>query len=139
MRSVRVSLWEIISYYIAETVTVTGDKISMNKVSLIVYPGNELASTKQIFSKFLGVEPYVDGPYYVGYKVGDMEIGLDPNAQNAEPVTYIDVADIRSSLQEMIALGATLLQDVKDVASGLLVASVKDKNGNILGFRLNPQ
>jgi hypothetical protein len=139
MRSVRVSLWGIISYYIAETVTVTGEKISMNKVSLIVYPGNELASTKQIFSKFLGVEPYVDGPYYVGYKVGDMEIGLDPNAQNAEPVTYIDVADIRSSLQEMIALGATLLQDVKDVASGLLVASVKDKNGNILGFRLNPQ
>jgi predicted enzyme related to lactoylglutathione lyase len=139
MRSVRVSLWGIISYYIAETVTVTGEKISMNKVSLIVYPGNELASTKQIFSKFLGVEPYVDGPYYVGYKVGDMEIGLDPNAQNAEPVTYIDVADIRSSLQEMIALGATLLQDVKDVASGLLVASVKDKNGNILGFRQNPQ
>ena len=52
----------------------------MGKVSLIVYPAKELASTKQIFSKFLGVEPYVDGPYYVGYKVGDMEIGFDPNA-----------------------------------------------------------
>jgi predicted enzyme related to lactoylglutathione lyase len=67
-----------------------------------------------------------------------MEIGLDPNAQNAEPVTYIDVADIKSSLQEVIELGATLLQDVKNVANGLLVASVKDKNGNILGFRQNP-
>jgi hypothetical protein len=83
----------------------------------------------------LGVEPYIDGPYYVGYKVGDVEIGLDPNAQNAEPVTYIDVADIKSSLQEMIALGATLLQDVKNVGSGLLIASVKDIDGNILGFR----
>jgi hypothetical protein len=30
----------------------------MNTVSLIVYPGKELASTKQIFSKFLGI-PYV--------------------------------------------------------------------------------
>lgn len=57
----------------------------MNKVSLIVYPGNELPSTKQIFSKFLGVEPYVDGPYYVGYTVGDMEIGLDPNSQMQNP------------------------------------------------------
>lgn len=111
----------------------------MNKVSLIVYRAKELAGTKQIFSKFLGVEPYVDGPYYVGYKVGDMEIGLDPNAQNAGPVTYIDVADIKSSLQEMLALGAILQQDVKDVANGLLVASVKDKDGNILGFRQKPQ
>jgi hypothetical protein len=48
----------------------------MNKVSLIVYPAKELEGTKKIFSKFLGVEPYVDGPYYVGYKEGDMEIGL---------------------------------------------------------------
>lgn len=111
----------------------------MNKVSLIIYPAKELAGTKQIFSKFLGVEPYVDGPYYVGYKVGDMEIGLDPNAQNAGPVTYIDVADIKSSLQEIIALGAILQQDVKDVAKGLLVASVRDKDGNILGFRQKPQ
>jgi predicted enzyme related to lactoylglutathione lyase len=68
-----------------------------------------------------------------------MEIGLDPNAQNAGPVTYIDVADIKRSLQEIIALGATLQQDVKDVGRGLLVASVKDKDGNILGFRQIPQ
>jgi hypothetical protein len=113
--------------------------ISMNRVSLIVIPAKELASTKQIFSKFLGVEPYVDEPYYVGYMVSDMEIGLDPNAQNAGPVTYIDVAEIKRSLQEIIGLLASTQQDVKDVASGLLVASVKDKDGNILGFRQNPQ
>jgi hypothetical protein len=111
----------------------------MNKVSLIVYPAKELESNKQIFSKFLGVEPYVNEPYYVGYRVGDMEIGLDPNAQSAGPVTYIEVADIKSSLQEIIALGASIQQDVKDVAKGLLVASVKDKDGNILGFKQNPQ
>ena len=70
----------------------------MNKVWLIVYPAKGLASSREIFCKFLGVEPYVDSPYYVGYKVGDMEIGLDPNAQNPEPVTYIDVEDIKSSL-----------------------------------------
>jgi predicted enzyme related to lactoylglutathione lyase len=66
-------------------------------------------------------------------------IDLDPNAQNAGPMTYIDVADIKSSLQEIIALGATLQQGIKDVGRGLLVASVRDKDGNILGFRQNPQ
>jgi hypothetical protein len=111
----------------------------MNKVSLIVYPAKELASNKQIFTKFLSVEPYVNEPYYVGYRVGDMEIGLDPNAQSTGPVTYIEVADIKSSLQEIIELGATIQQGVKDVANGLLIASVKDKDGNILGFRQNPQ
>jgi predicted enzyme related to lactoylglutathione lyase len=49
-------------------------------------------------------------------------------------VTYIDVADIKSSLKEIIALGATLQQDATDVAKGLLVESVKDKEGNILGL-----
>jgi predicted enzyme related to lactoylglutathione lyase len=111
----------------------------MNKVSLIVYPAKELESTRQIFSEFLGVEPYVDEPYYVGYRVGDMEIGLDPSAQKAGPITYIDVPDIRSSLQEIIKLGALMQQEVKDVGNGLLVASIKDKDGNILGFRQNPQ
>jgi hypothetical protein len=43
-----------------------------------------------------------------------MEIGFDPNAQNAGPVTYIEVADNKSSLQEIIALGATIQQDVKE-------------------------
>jgi hypothetical protein len=46
---------------------------------------------------------------------------------------------ILRSLQEVIALGATLQQDVKDVGRGLLVASVKDKGGNILGFKQNLQ
>jgi predicted enzyme related to lactoylglutathione lyase len=54
-------------------------------------------------------------------------------------VTYIDVADIKSSLKEIIALGTTLQQDATDVAKGLLVESVKDKEGNILGFRQNPR
>ena len=111
----------------------------MNKVSLIVYPARELTVARKIFSRFLGVEPYVDGPYYVGYKAGDMEIGLDPNAQNEGPITYIDVSDIKSALQEIIASGATLQQDIKKVGGRLLIAAVKDKDGNTLGFRQDTQ
>ena len=108
----------------------------MNKVSLIVYPAKELAGTSRYLVSF-----WAQNHMQMGLTTQDTRWAICRLAliQNAGPVTYIDVADIKSSLQEMLALGATLQQDVKDVAKGLLVASVKDKDGNILGFRQNPQ
>ena len=69
--------------------------------------------------------------------MGDLEIGLDPNSQIG-PIAYVDVEDIKSSLQEMLAAGAELVQDVKDVANGLLIAQVKDSAGNVVGLRQQP-
>jgi hypothetical protein len=40
-------------------------------ITLLTYPIKDIAQAKMIYSKFLGVEPYVDEPHYVGYKVGD--------------------------------------------------------------------
>jgi predicted enzyme related to lactoylglutathione lyase len=50
-------------------------------------------------------------------------------------VSYIDVEDIQSSLKELVAAGAAVHMDVKNVGGGLLVAQVKDADGNILGMR----
>ncbi|MGI9061081.1 MAG: VOC family protein [Ktedonobacteraceae bacterium] len=102
-------------------------------IKLIVYPVKDLEEAKALYDKFLGVKPYVDGPYYVGYKLNDLEVGLDPNGQAV--VGYIDVADIRSYLQTLLDAGATTHQDIRDVGEGLLIAQVKDKNENILGLR----
>ncbi len=102
-------------------------------IKLIVFPVKDLDKAKTFYGTFLGVEPYVDGAYYVGYKVGDQEVGLDPNGQNV--VSYIDVEDIQSSLKELVAAGATVHMEVKNVGGGLLVAQVKDTDGNILGLR----
>lgn len=111
----------------------------MNRnVRLIVYPVKDITAAKKLFGKFLDTEPYVDGPYYVGYKVGDLEIGLDPNGQSQgvdSPIAYADVGDIKESLRTLVDAGATLMQDIRDVGGGLLVASVKDTDGNILGLR----
>ena len=106
-------------------------------IKLIVYPVKDLEEAKALYGKFLGVKPYVDEPYYVGYKLNDLEVGLDPNGQAV--VGYIDVADIRSYLQTLLDAGATTHQDIKDVGAGLLIAQVKDKNGNILGLRQSPK
>jgi hypothetical protein len=37
-----------------------------------------------------------------------------------------------------LGAGAQSQQEVKDVGGGLLIATVKDADGNILGFRQSP-
>lgn len=37
----------------------------------VIYPVNDIAKAKALFTALLGVEPYIDQPYYVGYKVED--------------------------------------------------------------------
>ncbi len=106
-------------------------------IKLLVYPVKDIGKAKTFYSKFFGAEPYVESPYYVGYRVGDREIGLDPHAK-AGPVAYTDVENIKASLKEMTDAGAEVVQDIKNVAKGLLTAQVKDANGNILGFRQQP-
>jgi len=103
-------------------------------INLLVYPVNDIEKAKTFYSTFLGVKPYVDSPYYVGYTVGDQEIGLDPNS-TVGPIAYTDVVDIEASLKEMTNAGAEIVQDRKDVGNGLLIAQVKDTNGNVVGLR----
>ena len=103
-------------------------------VKLIVYPVKDIEKAKAFYGKFLDAEPYVASPYYVGYRVGNLEIGLDPNSK-AGPIAYTDVKDIKSSLQAMVKVGAEVIQDVKEVGGGLLIAQVKDVDGNVVGLR----
>jgi predicted enzyme related to lactoylglutathione lyase len=106
-------------------------------IKLIVYPVQDLAAAKAFYGKFLGVEPYADSPYYVGYKpTDDLEVGLDPNGQAV--IGYIEVTDIKSDLQTLEAAGATIHQEPKDVGGGLQIAQIKDADGNILGLRQAP-
>jgi len=107
------------------------------RIKLLVYPVSDTSNAKAFFNKFLGVEPYVESPYYVGYKAGEMEVGLDPNSKIG-PIGYMDVADIQASLKELIAAGAAIVQDIKDVGNGLRIAQVKDNDGNIIGLRQQP-
>jgi predicted enzyme related to lactoylglutathione lyase len=106
-------------------------------VKTIIYPVKDLAKAKALFNGLLGHEPVMDAPYYVGYRVADQDIGLDPNghAQGLTmPVAYWNVTDIRTSLKGLLGAGAETHQDVKDVGGGKLVASVKDADGNLIGL-----
>jgi predicted enzyme related to lactoylglutathione lyase len=114
----------------------------MNKgVTLVIYPVKDLAKAKTLYGNLLGIKPYADMPYYVGFKVGDQEIGLDPNGHQqgvTGPVGYYQVDDIKKSLQILIDAGATVQQKVKDVGGGKLIATVKDADDNVIALMQMP-
>ena|SRR5689334_12143596 len=110
----------------------------MNKgVKTIIYPARDMNQAKALFSKLLGVEPYADQPYYVGFKIGDQDIGLVPGNPEGGMTAFYHVDDIRNSLQILTDAGAGIIQDIKNVGGGRLVASAKDKDGNIIGLVQN--
>lgn len=105
--------------------------------SLFVYPVKDLERAKTLYSKLLGVSPYADTPYYVGFRVGGQEIGLDPHGHTKGmngPVGYWHVDDIKQSLQVLLEAGAQLQQEIKDVGGGRLIAWVKDADSNVIGL-----
>lgn len=74
--------------------------------------------------------------YYVGFKVGDQDIGLGPNGHAkgmTGPVGYRNVNDMKKSLQLLLDAGAQM-HHVNDVGGGKLIASVKDADGNVIGL-----
>jgi predicted enzyme related to lactoylglutathione lyase len=105
-----------------------------NNVKLLVFPVKDIEKAVTFYNEFLDTEPYAKSSYYVGYRIGDMEIGLDPNS-NGGPIGYVDVDDIDVSLGDMVKAGGEVVQDVHDVTGGLLVAQIKDANNNIVGLR----
>jgi predicted enzyme related to lactoylglutathione lyase len=106
-------------------------------VKTIIIPVRDLAAAKALYGTVLGVEPYADEPYYVGFRVGDQEIGLDPNGHNHEmtgPVSYCHVDDVAASLRQALDAGWRTRQEVKDVGGGGLAAIVEDADSNVLGL-----
>ena len=47
---------------------------------------------------------------------------------------FYHVDDIKSSLQILVDAGAEIIQEIKNVGGGRLVASAKDKDGNLIGL-----
>jgi predicted enzyme related to lactoylglutathione lyase len=111
-------------------------------LNVIIYPVKDVAQAKTLVGGLLEAEPYVDQPYYVGFRVGDLEVGLDPNGHGkglTGPVAYWTVEDIEGILQRLLDAGAQVLQPVSDVGGGRLIASVKDADGNITGLLQEPK
>ena len=107
----------------------------MNKgITTVIYPVKDIAKAKALFRGLLGKEPYADDSYYVGFKVGNQDIGLDPNGHKEGMTAYYYVDDIQKILKLLLDAGSKQVQEIKDVGGGRLIASVRDADGNIIGL-----
>lgn len=105
-----------------------------------IYPVNNLADAKRWYAQALGIEPYFDQPFYVGFAVGGFELGLIPDGAcgTTGPQPLWGVASAADALAKLLAIGATPLEPVTEVGEGIKVAAVIDPFGNRLGVIENP-
>ena len=107
-----------------------------------VYKVADLEQAKAWYSDMLGIEPYFDEPFYVGYSVGGYELGLDPDMDGVKTGNnvgiYWGVADAKASFAELTAKGAEVDTEPLDVGGGIIVATVLDPFGNVFGIIENP-
>ncbi len=100
----------------------------------------DIGAAKAWYTDVLGLPPYFDQPFYVGFHVGGHELGLLPAGDGGHPtgsVTYWGVPDADAAHARLLALGATEHAPVQDVGDGIRLGSVRDPSGNILGVIFN--
>jgi predicted enzyme related to lactoylglutathione lyase len=105
----------------------------------VIYPAPDLAATKAAFTAALGIEPYFDQPFYVGYEVGGYELGLDPSADpDGGVVAFWGVAGIDAAVARLVAGGAEVRSPANEVGEGIKVATLALAGGALLGLIENP-
>ncbi len=60
-------------------------------IKTVIYPVKDITRAKVLFRNLLGVEPHAESAYYIGFRVGDQEIGLDPNGHKAGMTVYFQI------------------------------------------------
>ena len=107
------------------------------------YQVKDLARAKEWYTTVLGVKPYFDQPFYVGFNIGGYELGLVPDSEVGEErapagIAYWGVKDARNAYQHLLDFGAKGQEPIQDVGEGILIGAVHDPFGNVLGIIQNP-
>jgi catechol 2,3-dioxygenase-like lactoylglutathione lyase family enzyme len=118
----------------------------------VIYQVSDLDSAKAWYAKVLGVAPYFDEPYYVGFAVNGFELGLQSDTPSATAVANVIAywgvgEDIEVVYAHLLACGATPRENdpanpentaIVDVGGGIRVAEVRDPFGNVFAIMFNP-
>ena len=108
----------------------------------VIYHVNDLAKAKQWYADALGIKPYFDEPFYVGFNVGGFELGLDPDSEGVSTgsnvVAYWGVRDAKTAYAAMLKKGAKKHVEPQEVGGGIITATVEDPFGNVFGIIENP-
>ena len=107
-----------------------------------IYKVSDIEKAKTWYSSILGIDPYFNEPFYVGFNVAGYELGLQPDEKNEAKVdgviTYWGVNDVQEVFQNLLACGALCYEEPTEVGGGIIVAAVKDPWDNVIGIIYNP-
>ena len=108
-----------------------------------IYHVADMVAAKAWYAKAFMTEPYFDEPFYIGFNIGGYELGLHPeqNPTIDKPpsaVAYWASQEVEADYARLLALGATAHEEPQNVGGELVVASVRDPWGNIIGLIYNP-
>lgn len=108
-----------------------------------IYKVPDIDAAKLWYAKAFGVEPYFDQPFYVGFNIDGYELGLQPEEspakEKAESVAaYWAADDVQSACDHLLSIGATINEAPQNVGDDIIVATVKDPWGNVIGLIFNP-
>jgi predicted enzyme related to lactoylglutathione lyase len=113
--------------------------IALSGLRTAIYPAPDLPAAKAWWAGLLGVDPYFDQPFYVGFEVGGYELGLLPDADPADgALVYWGVPDVEEAVAAALAAGALVHVPAAQVGDGIVTATVRTPDGTILGLIFNP-
>ena len=105
----------------------------------VIYPAPDLAAARAWWVELLGVEPYFDEDFYVGFTVAGYELALWPAADPADgALTYWGVRDVPAAVERAVAAGATVHTPPQEVGGGIVTALTRTPGGVLLGLIDNP-
>ena len=120
-------------------------------LTTVVFPVQDFERAKAWYADVLGVEPYMDTPAYVEFRIGDYqhEFGLlnvsmagdfanAPGGSAGGAIVYWHVDNLEGTLDMLAAKGAKRYQEPRDFGEGFVGASVIDPFGHILAVMNNP-
>lgn len=113
--------------------------ISLAGLRTLIYPVRDLDAAKQWWSGLLGIDPYFDQPFYVGFEIAGYELGLLPDSDPADgALVYWCVDDVAGAVEAAVSKGAAVHTPASEVGDDIVTATVRTPGGEILGFIYNP-
>ena len=111
----------------------------LRKLRSVIYQVTDLARAKQFYGALLGIAPYFDQEFYVGYEVAGSELGLHPDTSRIPPgpggaIAYWKVDDLYSSWEHALSQGGEPVEPPHNVGEGTDVAIVADPFGTYIGL-----
>jgi len=117
--------------------------LNLEGLRTVGYKVDNISQAKEWYTAMLGITPYFDEPFYVGFNVAGYELGLQPverteDISGTNTVTYWGVQNVYEAYDMLLSNGAKPHEKPTDVGGGIVVASVIDPWGNAFGLIYNP-